>query len=297
MKWFGILLAMCLALGLRPCVACSDDVQGKHNGEPENQKSLTLDLGAGVTMKLALIPSGKFLMGSKHSAAEVAQMVGGKETQHTGEHPQHEVTISRPFYMGIHEVTQAQWLAVMGTQSWKDKVWGKPGDSNAASWVNWYEASEFCEKLSKRTGKKVTLPTEAQWEYACRAGTKTVYCFGDDPSKLGDYAWYEENTRKMGEEYAHPVGRKKPNPWGLYDMHGNVWEWCRDWYAADFYAKANKVDPENTTKTQNRAVRGGSWYNDPRHSRAAGRNSWTGSNYRHYNYGFRVVVLSAPSED
>jgi formylglycine-generating enzyme required for sulfatase activity len=256
-------------------------------GEP-----LTLKLGGGATMKLAYIPAGKFLMGSKLSAAEVAKTFKGREERQKCEHPQREVTISRPFYFGVHEVTQAQWRAVMNTEPWKEKISGKPGDNYSASWMSWHEANEFCEKLSKNIGKTASLPTEAQWEYACRAGTTTVFDFGDDQTKLGAHAWYQENTRKKNENYAHTVGTKKPNPWGLYDMHGNVWEWCLDWYADDFYANSKNVDPVNTTESKNRAVRGGSWHNGPLHCRAAGRNGWCGPNYRHYNYGLRVVVAS-----
>jgi formylglycine-generating enzyme required for sulfatase activity len=267
-------------------------------GKEEKQKPVALndhllDLGKGVTMQLAEIPAGKFMMGSTLSAAEVAKVFTSKEERHTNEHPRREVTISRPFDIGIHEVTQAQWRAVMGTEPWKGKISGKPGDDYAAGWMNWTEANAFCQRLSKSTGKTVTLPTEAQWEYACRAGTETEFCFGDDPGKMGDYAWYQTNARKTGEEYAHAVGKKKPNAWGLYDMHGNVWEWCRDGYAADFYTTSGAVDPENTSATQLRAVRGGSWHNDPLHCRSAGRNSWTGTSYRHYNYGFRVIVMPA----
>ena len=272
----------------------------------DDTRNLTLDLGKGITMKLVLIPAGKFMMGSKLSPAAVVEKFGGKAERHTCEHPRREVTISKPFYMGIHEVTQAQYRAVMGAETWmakpkpddKDKtkpgvkVKTKSGDNCAASWMTWYEAEEFCKKLSKKTGKKVVIPTEAQWEYACRAGSETVFCFGNDKSKLGEYCWYSENTSETSEKYAHPVGQKKPNAWGLYDMHGNVWEYCRDFYGSDFYAKKNKVDPVNTTagKSKTRAVRGGSWYNGPVHLRSAARNSWTGSTYRHYNYGFRVAI-------
>ena len=271
--------------------AFAADKTEKKQVEPQF-RHLILDLGNDVTMKLVPVSSGKFLMGSKMPAAEVARKFGGKEERHANEHPRREVTISRPFYIGIHEVTQAQWRAVMGTEPWKDKISGKPGDDYAASWMSSIEANEFCQKLSKKTGRTVTLPTEAQWEYACRAGTTTEFCFGDDPEKLGDYAWFQTNARKTGEQYAHAVGKKKPNAWGLYDMHGNVWEWCRDWHSDDFYAKSGAVDPENTTASKNRIVRGGSWHNDPLHCRSAGRNSWSGPRYRHYNYGFRVVVTS-----
>ena len=116
-------------------------------------------------------------------------------------------------------------------------------------WWSSYDAIEFCRKLSKKTGMTVSLPTEAQWEYACRAGTTTTFSFGDDLSKLIDYGWYGGKDAGQKEDYAHRVGQLKPNPWGLYDMHGNVWEFCRDWYDKDFYSRSPSVDPENTTKT------------------------------------------------
>ena len=211
----------CIALLLLLGVGGSNEASEKNvsagkasdKGRPDNY--LTLDLGQGVTMKLALVPAGKFLMGSKVSAAEVARMFNGREGHHIREHPRREVTISRPFLMGIHEVTQAQWWAIMGTEPWKGKAEVKPGASYAASWVNWHEASEFCENLSKKTGTIVTLPTEAQWEYACRARTETIYYCGNDLSKLGDYAWYRNNTRKVGEEYAHRVGTEEAQRLGF----------------------------------------------------------------------------------
>jgi len=262
-------------------------------------KTLTLDLGGGVTMKCVLIPEGKFMMGAKFTPAKMVKRYGGKEAHYADEHPRHEVAISKPFYMAACEVTQAQWQVVMNTQPWKGKVWGESGANYAASWLSWNEAAAFCKALSKKTGKHVTLPTEAQWEYACRSGTTTVFSFGDDVTKLTDHAWFHDNARKPGRLHAQPVGRKKPNPWGLYDMHGNVWEWCSDYYAKDFYPSAKNpqaskpapvIDPENTTESKTRAVRGGSWYNDPTRCRSASRNSWTGPTYRHYNYGFRIIV-------
>jgi len=294
MKWFEIMLAafFALALAFIPPAGRANDMKDKGKGKPKAPKSLTLDLGKGVKMKLVLVPAGKFLMGSKFSPAETARRFGLKAARCADEHPRHEVTISKPFYMGVCEVTQAQWRAVMGTETWKGKVMSKAGDNNAASWMTWTEMNQFCRKLSKKTGRKVALPTEAQWEYACRAGSKTVFCFGDDPAKLGDYAWYRTNVWESGKRYARPVGQKKPNAWGLYDMYGNVWEYCRDWYDPKFYANEKKVDPENTKETKHCAVRGGSWYNGSNLCRSAARNSWTGSNYRHYNYGFRVMVVS-----
>ena len=242
---------------------------------------LTLDLGNGVTMKLVLIPAGKFVMGSPKT-----------ETGHEdAEGPQREVTISKPFYMGVYEVTQSQWEVVMDAKPYDDKRLTKIGPDYPASWVHWNEAMEFCSKLSKKTGKKVTLPTEAQWEYACRGGSKTAYSFGDDSSKLGDYAWCWNNAMVQGERYAHPVGQKKANAFGLYDMHGNVFEWCRDWYDEKFYAKAKNVDPENTTKASYRVLRGGSWSFTPLGCRAAIRLRSIADGPG-FCGGFRVVVVS-----
>ena len=225
--------------------------------------------------------------------------MGSPETDITDrsddEDPQREVTISKPFYMGIYEITQSQWKSVMGTEPWDGKSCVKSGTNNAASYISWDNASRFCELLSKKTGKKVTLPTEAQWEYACRAGSKTAYSIGDDASKLGDYAWYYENAWNKDEKYAHPVGQKKANAFGLYDMHGNVWEWCRDYYDEKFYAKAKNVDPENTTKSSARVLRrGGSWTNASWRCRAASRSGVAADFPLRLidDCGFRVVVVA-----
>ena len=172
-------------------------------GEPSNEVSgdtaivgaLSLDLGKGVSMKLVLIPAGKFMMGNHHTPAETVKKFGGFERNLIDEYPVHEVTISKPFYMGIYEVTQAQWKAVMGTEPWKaERALGymrlqpRPEgfDDYPVAFVDSYDAIEFCRKLSKKTGRTVSLPTEAQWEYACRAGTTTAFSFGDDLSKLID---------------------------------------------------------------------------------------------------------------
>ena len=283
MSRFRTVLVCCLALLLLLSVGRSKEVpkQGA-----TTVKYLTLDLDSKVTMKLALIPSGKFQMGSPKTET-------GRQDN---EGPQHEVKISKPFYMGIHEVTQSQWKAVMGTEPWAGQLDAKSGGSNSATHVSWDDATKFCEALSKKTSKKVVLPTEAQWEYACRAGSKTAYGFGDDASKLGDYGWYYDNAYEKGGKYAHAAGQKKPNAFGLYDMHGNVWELCRDWYDEKFYVNAKNVDPENTTKNSARAYRGGSWHNSPRRCRAAYRLSLNPG--KRYNVvGFRVVAVAGAGVD
>lgn len=249
---------------------------------PDSSRTLTLDLGKGATMKLALIPAGKFLMGSPK-----------EDTDREGdgrEEPQHEVTISRPFYMGVTEVTQAQWKAVMETQPWKGQPYSRDGDDNAAGYITFPAAIAFCAELARRTGRTIRLPTEAEWEYACRAGTTSKYSFGDDISKVGTYVWYDKNARDVGERYGHRVAAKAPSPWGLYDIHGNMWEWCSDWYDPKYYATgANVKDPTGPLTGETRVLRSGSFYNSERSCRSACRHR-VAPDVPVNDHGFRIVV-------
>ncbi|MBM4149338.1 MAG: hypothetical protein FJ224_09865, partial [Lentisphaerae bacterium] len=206
-------------------------------GLPE---TATLDLGGGATLKLALIRPGEFMMGS-------ATNTWG---HHRNESPPHLVRITKPFYMGVHEVTRAQYDAVMGTDSAGD------GPNRPAAGVSWQEATNFCGRLSSRTGRNVRLPTEAEWEYACRAGTTTVWSFGDLDriEAMKDYAWFGEDARGGPKD----VGGKMPNAWGLYDMHGNVSEWCLDRFCADYYLLGPTDDPAGPETGIFRVMRGGS---------------------------------------
>jgi len=152
----------------------------------------------------------------------------------------------RDYYMGKYTVTQKEWKAVMGSTPWKGKNSVREGDDYPATYISWDDCQEFVKKLNAKEGvNKYRHLTEEEWEHACRAGSTTKYCFGDDVGRLADYAWYDENADEVGEEYAHMVGQKKPNQWGLHDMHGNVWEWCPDWY-----------DDEHKYQV----IRGGCWY-------------------------------------
>ncbi|MEI7837482.1 MAG: formylglycine-generating enzyme family protein [Planctomycetota bacterium] len=232
-------------------------------------KRLTLDLGKGVAMDLSLIPAGKFTMGSPE----------GEEDRQPDEGPPHDVTISKPFYMGVYEVTQEQYEAITGANPSYFK-----GAKNPVEQASWDEAVEFCKKLSAKTGKAVRLPTEAQWEYACRAGTKTRFGVCDKDADLNEYGWSAANS----ESKTHPVGQKKPNAWGLYDMHGNVWEWCSDWYA-DSYANAGDRDPQGAQSGSDRVLRGGSWFSLPLLCRSAIRD-WGAPDVRGSHVGFRVAV-------
>ena len=206
-----------------------------HTGGP--QKRLEADLRAGVKMQFILIPAGEFMMGDE-KLADIAEP--------------HKVAITKPFYLGKYEVTQEQWGAVMGDNPSHSKGPKHPVDS-----VSWEDCMVFVTRLNEKfpvAGVTFSLPTEAQWEYACRAGTTTAFSFGDDVGKLEEYAWWDKPMVTT-----HPVGRKKPNPWGLYDMHGNVCEWCSDWSTVDYYRKSPPEDPKGPVSGEFRALRGGSW--------------------------------------
>jgi formylglycine-generating enzyme required for sulfatase activity len=205
---------------------------------------------------------------------------------------QHQVTISKAFYMQTTEVTQGQWKAVMGTEPWKGRSFlhgdVKEGANYPAVYVSWDDAVAYCKKLGEEEGKTYRLPTEAQWEYACRAGTRTTWSFGNDEKALGDYAWYRENAWDLDEKYARQVGLKKPNAFGLYDMHGNVYEWCHDYYEEDYYKQSSEKDPTGPASGSFRVVRGGAWSNYPRGTRSAFR-SWVAAAHRYTIRGFRLV--------
>jgi len=231
--------------------------------------TLTLDLGKGVTMKLVRIRPGKFMMGSPDSEV-------GREGS---EGPQHEVTISKPFYLSVTEVTQAQYEAVMGRNPGHYK-----GPVNPIECVSWKDASDLCLRLSEKTHKTVRLPTEAEWEYACRAGSKTAFSFGNSDNALAECAWSKDNSPGT----THPVGQKKPNAWGLYDMHGNVWEWCADWYGE--YPKGSVTDPAGPGSGPVRVLRGGSWQEGPLGCRSSRRVRVNSPVYVDGGVGFRVAL-------
>jgi formylglycine-generating enzyme required for sulfatase activity len=190
-----------------------------------------------------------------------------------------EVVLSKPFYMGVHEVTQEQYEAVMGAKPSKFVDAAKPVES-----VSWEEAVEFCRRLARKANQAVTLPTEAQWEYACRAGSKARFSSGDDDRQLYTFARFGQGP----DAGTAPVGSKKPNAWGLFDMHGNVWEWCSDWYAGS-YVNAATRDPTGPLSGQWRVLRGGSWVNTLEGCRCATRNK-SAPDARYNAIGFRVVV-------
>ena len=240
------------------------------------QKTITNSIG----MKFMLIPAGSFTMGSQISPEEVYKRYGGDASWYKDEHPQHKVTISKAFYMQSNEVTQGQWKEIMGANpsDFKDC-----GENCPVENVSWDDAQRFIRRLNeKEGGKKYRLPTEAEWEYACRSGTTTVFSFGDDGEKLDGYGWYSRNSNGR----THPVATLKSNSWGLYDMHGNVWEWRQDWYGA--YPSSSVVDPTGPSDGERRVLRGGSWGSDLPDARCADR---AGSDplYRYGSIGVRCV--------
>ncbi len=244
------------------------------------EKILVNSLG----IKFLLIPAGKFLMGST------------KEDQNTKSHelPQHEVTITKSFYLSETEITQSQWDKVMGADSWKknssygdDGPYGE-GPNHPVYYVSFNDIMKFLQKMKEiESSRTYRLPTEAEWEYAARAGSTTAYYFGDDPSKLDSYAWFLENAKKT----TNPVAQKEPNAWGLYDMYGNVWEWVNDIDAEgeDGYSADPRVDPIGQKEGESRRKRGGSWWKTPDYLRSATRGGQHPES-REDDLGFRLLL-------
>ncbi len=234
---------------------------------PPLPQNISVDIGTGVSVELVLIPAGTFMMGAENEVSREA--------------PVHQVTISRPFYMGKFEVTLEQWEELMGTKSWLPPEIASRSPRDAAAGrcpiknVSWNEVQEFIEKLNAKTGGGWRLPTEAEWEYACRAGTTEDSTVGFDQRE-----WYAENSDNM----SHPVGEKRPNAWGLYDMQGNVAEWCQDYYY--FYTSRPQTDPEGPAEGMQRVIRGGVYAGDP--CRSSGRRSGLAHRRELYT-GFRLV--------
>lgn len=195
--------------------------------------------------------------------------------------PKHKVCIKQPYYLGETEVTQKQWESVMDNNPSKSKGLSKPVEK-----VNWTDVQEFIKRLNaKEGGNHFRLPTEAEWEYAARAGSSTLYSFGDDPKELAKYAWFG-NEGYGGT--SHEVAQKPANAWGLYDMHGNVWEWVQDWYGPTYYSASPDVNPVGPESGQYRVYRGGSWVSKAVTSRSAARYSGLPSS-RTNDLGFRLA--------
>jgi formylglycine-generating enzyme required for sulfatase activity len=243
--------------------------------DPQNAAAVSLREKIGSALKttnslgmaFSYIPAGTFVMGSP-----------ADESGRSEDETQHKVVLTKGFLMAATPVTQAQWEAVTG----KHPSYFQ-GDNLPVEQVTYDEAVEFCRKLGIKEGKRYRLPTEAEWEYACRAGSTTSYDTGSDGSALGEAGWYDVNSGGQ----THPVGQKKPNAWGLFDMHGNVWQWCSDWYGP--YPDAELTDPRGAQTVRDRVLRGGSW-RDPAERCRSARRRYSASDARYYSIGFRVVL-------
>ncbi|NLF73257.1 MAG: SUMF1/EgtB/PvdO family nonheme iron enzyme [Candidatus Anammoximicrobium sp.] len=212
--------------------------------ESKLQKSVTgspHEIENSIGMRFKLIPAREFLMGSPD----------GDSDAWPGEKPQHLVRITKPFYLGVTEVTQEQYERVMG----QNPSYFKGDPERPVEMVSWEDAVAFCRKFSEQEGQTYRLPTEAEWEYACRARSQTKWSFGDDPAGLTEHAWFDRNS----EGTTHPVAQKKPNAFGLYDVHGNVWEWCADWCGEKYYGESPQADPQGPAAGWGRVSRGGCW--------------------------------------
>lgn len=225
------------------CPHCGCPLEPSSGPQPGGMNTSSANFTNSLGMEFVLISPGSFVMGSDSNRDAM---------------PRHPVTISRPFYLGRYPVMRGQWAAMMGNILNRfdvNKLFKEDTSRHPVVDVSWDDVQEFIRKLNRKEGhNRYRLPTEAEWEYACRAGTTTAYFFGDDLDNLGGYAWYSANSSGV----THPVGEKLPNAWGLYDMHGNVWEWCSDWYGK--YPTGSALDPQGPPTGERRALRGGSWY-------------------------------------
>jgi len=256
----------------------------------ESPSAVATEIKTKTGMEMVLIPAGEFVMGDEKSEND--------------ERPAHKVRISA-FYIDKYEVTQKVYESLMGKNPAKFK-----GPDRPVEQISWLGAVRFCNMRSAREGLTpcydpqtlecnyqadgYRLPTETEWEYACRAGTTTRYSFGNNPGQLKQYAWFKDNTNKS----THPVGQKKSNSWGLYDMHGNVWEWCGDYYSETYYQQSPPADPRGPSAGMERVLRGGSWAVGAESCRSATRyNENPGLAdvcFGYEAYGFRSVRRAAP---
>jgi len=257
-----------------------DDAQA-----PDKAKPAADDFTNSIGMKFKLIPAGEFEMG-----------VPREEKGFNSWEQQHRVRITRPFYLGMYEVTQAQYAKVMGDNPVKHSS-SYIGPTNPVINVTWPDAVEFCKKLSAKEGRTYRLPTEAEWEYACRAGTTTPFSCGATLSSKTDANFdgtITYNGSKKGPDLRKPapVGSYRPNPWGLYDMHGNVKEWCSDWFRGSYYNESPVDDPRGPKIGVYRIARGGDWTSNPQYCRSGYRSSHPTAR-KMSTLGFRVVAVSA----
>lgn len=290
---------ICSLLVLLPCLGClsqSKQVSIRAIGSSPGEQR-TFD-----GIEFVWIPPGTFEMGAPEAeldwaVEQIASESEGKDEARSDLEAEfraqlHTVRITKGFWMGKYEVTQKEYKRVIGVNPSYYERRNQPVEG-----VSWEDATEFCRRLSAKSGANYRLPTEAEWEYACRAGTRTTFYWGNSSEEavMKDYCWYDKNAREGNWSYPHapedgpqPVGLKKPNAWGLHDMLGNVWEWCSDWDSSEYYSKSPLEDPPGPSSGSLRILRGGAWYYYAVFCRSAHRNGRPPDDYSG-NYGFRVV--------
>lgn len=256
----------------------ADNIRQYINGD--DKKELSISIGD-IDFLLIYIDEGEYLMGSP------------KNMRHCSidEQPLHCVKISRPFYLAKFPVTVSQWNSFSDFSPFGGRDYGARHDDAPATHISWMDAKEYIGNISRISGLMFRLPTEAEWEYCARAGTSSMYYWGDDdsPEDIDKYAWNYHNTGKMGIKNPQPVGRKLPNGFGIYDMAGNIWEWCEDWYNGDYYLMSPLYDPRGPKTGTRRSLRGGSWGDDTKYLRCGVRDSYF-PDRRWYLNGFRLLL-------
>lgn len=291
--YFGMGLLLCLSMAL--WAGCDKDKEKlNESASAENGGENYVETAFGMELQMVYVEGGTFMMGAPDDERPICD----------GERPIHSVTLD-DFYIGKFEVTQSQWFAVMGTtvEQQRDKGVGGAaldeivgiGNDYPMYFVTRQEAVQFCDKLSQMTGKKYRLPTEAEWEYAVRGGQKadgTKYAGSDNIDEVAWFGFYSYDGKPINgnsNNTTHPVGQKKPNGLGLYDMSGNVWEWCSDWYDEDYYKFSPTINPQGPSSGDVMVVRGGSWAHEFSRGYVWFRGTSSDINYRGSDVGFRVV--------
>jgi formylglycine-generating enzyme required for sulfatase activity len=268
-KFFKMMAACVLLAMVAVSVSCKDENKKKDKDKVDGE--ITTYTAKGVRFDMVFAKGKTFTMGCSDDECS--------ETEWGWELPTHSVTL-KDFSIGKFPVTQELWKAVMG-----DNPSGFKGDNLPVEMVSWEEVQKFITKLNSATGKKFRLPTEAEWEFAARGGSKSNRYKYSGSNDADAVAWYVVN----GENKTHPVGAKEPNELGLYDMSGNVWEWCSDWYKSDYYAISPQNNPQGPSSGLGRVVRGGSWYYIVQYCRVANRFYYS-PGFRFSNIGFRLVL-------
>ena len=252
-------------------------------------QALTITLPGGAPLQLIWIDPGRFDMGARPPDADDENPPPRVPDQL----PDHRVVINEGFWLGKFELTQAQWISVMDTRPWQDLPSAQTDPDHPAVFISWDAAQSFISRLNQAGGDSLyRLPTEAEWEYACRADTQTRWSYGDRQTILVDYAWYERNAWDAEERYAHLVGSRTANPWGLHDMHGNAEEWVQDWYGAGYYEDAPEDDPQGPVRGSERVLRGGSYADPAEHTQSSHRNK-ARADFVSGRFGLRILARAA----